>query len=483
MSGLDDRFAAAAQDLRGELDHVEVPAFRPKRPKKAPAAFLVLVLIGIGIAGYLGNLQSETDGIAAVVATQPEAADPEVADAELPDDAAVEATDDLAEAEPEGDSDTSGIASTDDLARAEAADDLAGPDEDSTDLSPSVTERPDESALPPSPLIGQLTSAAPGQFLVPLADHGSWSADESKLLLYSTGAPSASHVAVDTASGDVIVELLLDPPDVEQVYWHPQDPDRLVYATGPSLLSYSVSTEQTVELHRFDGCDHVGSGVLPVAPSPTGIVSLLCESDDGTSQVSYDLVTGAEQRVATLSDTAAFPSPSGSRFVRWNDTTVSVLDENMVETGVVLDVQGNLFSLIATSDGREWAATTLFDGPNTGTLVLLPLDGVGDPVVVIGEANGDPFPPSGTRISASANTVVVSTRGPIDGGLAGLVIAVDVADPTNPGPRWTFAHNGADTHDYWSSVFVSASPSGRYVAYSTDLGTDQVNTFIAHPTG
>ena len=91
----------------------------------------------------------------------------------------------------------------------------------------------------------------------------------------------------------------------------------------------------------------------------------------------------------------------------------------------------------------------------------------------------DRSPPSATRIATVGSKIFVSTNGPDDGELAGRVVAIDAnATEGDREARWSLPNNNADLHDYWSSNFIAPSPSGRFVAYSSDFGTGQVDTTI-----
>ena len=54
---IDDRLAAAASDLRTQLDHQELPDFKPNR-RTAPAVLALVLLLGIGVTGFVANMRA-----------------------------------------------------------------------------------------------------------------------------------------------------------------------------------------------------------------------------------------------------------------------------------------------------------------------------------------------------------------------------------------------------------------------------------------
>jgi len=449
MTPLDDRLLQAVSDLRDDVDALDAPPFSPKRSAVPMMLALVLVL-GVGIAAFAAWASSgETGGMS--VATQPETVESPAIDLEP------------AEAEPEAVGEDSGaVESLDDFELVQAS----------------------------RPLVGQITNAQAGEFLMPLPAGIAWSPDESRLLMYRTGSVEPGHFIVDAASGAIegAVPLSITPADIEQVYWHPNDTDLLVYTSDADVMVYDLAIGQSRVVASFDQCDRVDSGVGPVAPASDGTLSLLCHTGAGRSLLVYNLISGEVRQAPTSGDTAAEPSPTGSALVRWNgDGSASVLDRALAETGVTLDIDNNVFAFVTEGSGREWIATTLFDDPAIGTIVVLPLDGADPPVVVIGPDRGDPYPPSGTNISAAANVVAVSIQGRDDGALAGRIVVATLAGrlggsfseaslaPVDP---MSFAHQSEGLHGYWSTPFLSVSPTGRFVAYSTDSGSDRIDTFV-----
>jgi len=442
MMPLDDRLSQAVADLRDDVETMEAPPFAPKR-STAPAMLALILVLGVGFALASFATRSGDDLGDVSVATQPEPADPVNEDPPSSD------------VMPEGES------------RDESETDSESDSQLDTGRSTVRT--------------GQFTAAEAGEFLLPLPAGTAWSPDESRLLMYRTGSAGSGHFVADSSTGQTIgvMPLPFTPADIEQVYWHPLDAHVLLYTSGADIMAYDIATEQSQVVVSFDPCDRVDSGARPVPPTSGGTFSLLCHAGDETTLLVHDLDSGLSLSAPTTGDTAAIASPSGQSLVRWNnDGSASVLDASLAETGVTLDLDDNLFVLIADDEGREWAATTQFSGPAVGTVVLLPLDGVGDPVVIIGPDRGDPYPPGGTAMSAGGGVVAVSIPGADDGELEGRITVVDVNSTLVSPVDLSIPHNSADMHGYWSRPFLSVSPSGQFVAFSSDSGGDRVDTFI-----
>lgn len=441
MTMLDERLDAAVADLRHELVDHAPPPFSPNRPAGPIAAMLVVLLLGFGAVGYVAQSGGDVGG--EIITTRPDV--PEV-----------------------------------------PADNQAVPPPESTDAPPEDAPVDEQGLAPASPETPaasawtELTSPAPGEFVMPIPLGIAWSPDERWVLTYRTGSGEVGHQVWDTtnlAAGPI--PLPFQPPDIEQVYWHPLESDTLLYAEGDDaeLWKFELGSEMSSVVHFFDGCTELSSGVSPVPPATDGTVSLLCEGAAGLQQISYNLATGVEVRVPTMSDTAAAPSPSGEVLVRWNvDGSASVLNRDLTETGVTLDLRDNSFDFVVDDAGREWAVAPLFDGAAIGSAVLLPLDGGDAPIVLIGPDAGDQYPPSGTSISTAGDKIAVSIRGE-DDGLAGRITVLDLGVSWTDPPRRSIPHDSEGLHDYWSTPFASINASG-HVIYSTDRGGDSVTSIV-----
>jgi len=272
--------------------------------------------------------------------------------------------------------------------------------------------------------------------------------------------------------------LDINPPDIEQVYWSPTDPALIYVLESAEMIAVHVESGQRTVVHRFNGCDEVNSGKIPVAPSSTGTFGLLCHTASDVTAVSFNVTDGTERRTPTRSDEAPKPSLSGMFFTNWNaDGSVAVLDADLEPTGVVLEMRDNSFVFARDGAGNEVTISAQFDGEWVGSVVAMPLDGSA-PSVIIGPDTGFGYPLTGTHLSAATSAALVSftTSGGSSGlELAGTVAAVDLAS----GELRSFGpHDSAGAFGYWSTPFISMSPTGRFLVLSSDNGSDAVNSRI-----
>ena len=481
MTSIDDRLSSASDDLSGEIDDLHIPPFKPRR-SPAPTMLALSLLIALGAFGLVASFR-DSGGVS--VATQPDV--PEDVVAEVPDDpSALDTPDPSVDDEP---------VPTDNASEAEDSSpvDAGAPDE----VDPAERAEPDREVVPSASASaavrsGQVSAANAGEFFVPIVGNA-WNADESRLLLYRTGDTAISHVVIDSGTGEQVANLRIAPSDIEHVYWHSSDPSVLFYPEKDTANLWQVTLDvnepqgYSAEVrHTFDECDSISSGRRPTPPSLDMTFGLLCFNSDATTKVAFNAVTGVETRAATFSDEAPVPSQSGNFFVERaeNGDDGLVLDAAFNATGRVLELDGNGISFVTDGAQREWVAATLFGGDVIGTLVLLPLDGDSAGVVVIGPDRGDPYPPTSTSVSTAGSAVSLSIAGGTEAsaedqsGLVGGVHFVDVSDPFAAVARLSLNHQSEGLHGYWSRPFVSISPSGRYAVYSSDVGSDRVDSFI-----
>ena len=302
-----------------------------------------------------------------------------------------------------------------------------------------------------------------------------WNADETMLLIYRTGAAAPGHVVLSTATGELLTEVDLSPPDIEQVYWDPTTSGRLVAFENDALWSFDVASAERTSIPLVDGCSNADAG-YPSPPSAAGLLPTFCDSDNGRMLQLVDLADGTQRTVAAPADADAVIAVGRLVVVTAGDGAVTVFDEQLIANGALVDLDNEAF-VAGSRDGEPVAIAARFGGDAIGSVVVHPLDG-STPTVVVGPDAGNEYPPSGTQLSAVADRIVFSTRGPVTGELAGRVVLVDVAGGGAP-IVGTFEHGSAGTFDNWSTVFVSLSPTGRYLAWSSDSGGDRVDTFIS----
>ena len=80
-----------------------------------------------------------------------------------------------------------------------------------------------------------------------------WNADESKMILLNIS--SGNHELYDGKTYQFIRSLAeINPPDVEQVYWHTSDPDIFMYVDGKTFIKYHVAAAQMEKVTTFSFC-------------------------------------------------------------------------------------------------------------------------------------------------------------------------------------------------------------------------------------
>jgi len=459
MSDLETRLSQATDELRADVARIEPPPFEPTS-RLAPMLAAAAVAIAIGIFAVFAMMSSDNRAIETIF-TEPGVGevDDEIVDPEL---TAIDKT-------------IGQLVNTPVEATPEAA---AAPVPD--EISPVA------GALPVAgqpQLIGAVSATEPGGTVMPVDGVGAWNADESMMLLYRRGAEGSSHVVVDASTGADVAILDISPPDIEQVYWSPTERSVLYFADNADLIAYDLASGESTTLHTFEGCAEVTAGTSAVSPSSGGDFGFVCLADDGPAElVAFNINTQREARRTASVPDAPQPSPSGEYFVAWNDDgSASVLDPNLADTGVVLKLDDNHFVFVVDGQGREAVAAALYNGDAVGTLVVLPLEN-GEPQVIIGPDAGDEYPPSGTRLSAvgSSTKLAVSIAGPASTGsaLAGRLLAVDLAQPSGSEVAVLGEHGSIGAFEYWSTAFLAISPSGRFVASSSDSGGGAVNTEV-----
>jgi hypothetical protein len=294
-----------------------------------------------------------------------------------------------------------------------------------------------------------------------------WNADESRLLLYEVGA---GHRLYDGHSYQFIRSLDINPPDIEQVFWHPRDPDLLLYADGDQLIRYSISQGRGTAVHTF-GCGSVSAGSDPMYISWDGnAFGFLCE--DTQRAFVYHLDTDRESAMVPAPDLGPQVGPSGNTV--YLQGVIYDGDMNLLRT---LDI-GNPYehaSLGQYANGHDTFDSVVFDpGPNgsgTGTLVVFDMTN-GQSQVVVGEDTGYPYPPSGTHVSAVAHHapgwVALSVVGDVSG--RGVLDNELVLADTNTGLVCRIGHHRSHAGDYWGEPHAVISPSGTRVLFGSDWG-------------
>ena len=145
------------------------------------------------------------------------------------------------------------------------------------------------------------------------------------------------------------------------------------------------------------------------------------------------------------------------------------------------DEHGNLGRNAA---GEDFFAAVQFDSNPAGTLIVENLQ-TGEVKPIVSPANGYPYPPSGTHISAVAfrarGWVAVSIVGKPEGKQVlhqELLLAnVDSGRVCRIAHHHSFGKNGR--FDYWAEPHVTISPSGTRVVFASDWDNgNSVDTYV-----
>ena len=326
-------------------------------------------------------------------------------------------------------------------------------------------------------------SAAPsGGSIIPMySTISAWNADESRLILYQVGS---GHQLYDGKTYQFIKALDINPADIEQVYWHTSDPDILFYVDGNRFIRYHVSTGAKDVLTTFSSCSSVDGGSDPMYTSlDSKRIGLEC----GSVRMIYDMSTNTLLASKSIGTDAPQISASG---------TLAFMDGKVYDTGLnlvrALDL-GSAYehaSLGRTADGHDTYFGVAFDpgpaGSGTGTIVAHDMT-TGAARVIVGEATGYPYPPTGTHVSAMAykrpGYVTASVVGDTSG--KGVLDQEIVLADTNPGGKvCRVAHHrswgGEGSVGYWAEPHAVPSPSGTRILFGSDWGNSgTVDAFVA----
>ncbi len=135
-----------------------------------------------------------------------------------------------------------------------------------------ITDKADHplTALDKPPLLGSATDPAFGTTIRRITDVGgngvikpmystisAWNADESSMILYEVGG---GHHLYDGHTYEYLRPLQIRPADIEQVFWHTNDPDLFFYVDGTELIRYHVSESRAEVVRDFEFCTSNASG-------------------------------------------------------------------------------------------------------------------------------------------------------------------------------------------------------------------------------
>jgi hypothetical protein len=305
-----------------------------------------------------------------------------------------------------------------------------------------------------------------------------WNADESYLILYHTDTGSPGHHLYNGKTYAHIRQLNIDPPDLEQFYWHASDPDILFYVDASNrLIRYHVGSSTKEVVKAFSCGGTISGGDDPMYMSwDSNVIGLRCSSGFVFGyRISTDSVGTT---FASTSGLAPDASASGTLMFFANSTSEPYVYDFDMGYARTLNI-ANPFdhaSLGRLANGNDTHNAVDFDGAQPGSLVVNDMTDASTRVVV-GEATGYPYPPSGHHLSSVAfqapGWVAVSIVGTGDGQTV-LDNELLLAD-TNPGGKvCRVAHHRSlgkeGPNGYWAEPHVVISPSGTRLLFGSDWG-------------
>ena len=455
-----------------DADFGNVPPFKPNNNRAGAAAAGIVLLLIVGLGGWLlGSRPGDESNLEVAVPTEIEDGEPteEPSLDPLPDEEGGE----VETATPE-------IPPVTDLQVREQQE-LEAPAIGESFVDPAF-----------GTTIVAATDAASGEQIVPVQSPAAvWNADESLLLLYQTGGDVSRHIFVDASTFEIVGELPVVPSDIEDVFWHPTDPDLVVTTTGVDLVTVSASTGNVTTIASHPQCDSIDPGVGTAGPSWDGsLIALRCLSEGPLELLSQPLAGGPAASLPIEDGEQGMASPDGQSIILEVDGGFEIYDTDLSERRSQILWEASAPTVGVDGDGNPVIVSAGFQADFPAVFAIAPIDGVGDEgavEVIVGPDTGFPAPRSGTRTSASSwNALgVFAAASPLpvevlEGGpfetFDGEVVVADLS--TSPPTVRRVAHTRNTGQGPFGGAFVSISPSGRFVAFASDFGDDSSNTYI-----
>ncbi len=300
-----------------------------------------------------------------------------------------------------------------------------------------------------------------------------WNADESLMILYHVGAGHRLH---DGRTYEFIRYLDIRPADLEQVYWHNTDPAILHYVDGKKLIRYDALSGEKQLVRTFSFCQGNAKADSHAFTSwDSEVLGLSCDG----KVFGYDMGQNVVSPTRSSPLAAPMAAPSGNLFYFHG----YVLDKSM-RTLRTLDISepDTHSSLGRNRLGRDVFNGAIYDpgpgGSPVGSLVSHDLANASSRVV-IGQATGFPYPPSGTHISSIAHRAPGWVFVSIIGNPAGqklldnevLLANVDTLEVCRLGHHRSFGKNNTRlATPYWAEPHVTGSPTGTRALFASDWG-------------
>jgi len=303
-----------------------------------------------------------------------------------------------------------------------------------------------------------------------------WNADETYLILYHTGTANSGHHLYNGKTYAHIRQLNIDPPDLEQFYWHTSDPDVLFYVdSSDRLIRYRVSSNTKEIVKTFACGGSISGGADPMFMSwDSDVIGLRCSSG---YVFTYRLSTNTEgAQLSNGSGNAPVASASGTTTFFANGSA-EVRDNNMNYLRSLPVDPNEHASLGRLANGTDTHNSVSFGGSYEGSLVTSDMTQNNVARVIVGPATGYPYPPGGTHVSAIAfkkpGWVALSVIGNTNGQTL-LNQELVLADTNAGGKVCRVGHHRswgkAGPRGYWAEPHVVVSPSGTRLLFGSDWG-------------
>ena len=193
-----------------------------------------------------------------------------------------------------------------------------------------------------------------------------WNADESRLILYQVGG---GHRLYDGRTYAFIRTLDIDPPDLEQVFWHATDPDVFFYVDNTDFIRYHVGDSRREVVTTFSFCtEGASSGADPMFMScDSKRIGLQC----GNQTFVYDVSTNAVDLAQDVDRTATPDVGQRQSGMARRDRTGDGHQQNIVRT---LDLDEPLTRTPAWDDCRRARTPGTATSTTTGQTATTTLD-------------------------------------------------------------------------------------------------------------
>ena len=253
--------------------------------------------------------------------------------------------------------------------------------------------------------IRRISDAQPGENIRTMySTVQAWNADETRLILYKR--PGTGHILLDGFTYEFIRDLDINPTDIEQVFWHFEDPDVLYYmdASTRELIRYNVSIDSktsVADLRAMSACTEgmTGGNDAHTMSWDSDVFTFRCGNSSAWAyRISTNTIT--EILVDDVAYTAPMPFPSGTQY--YHRGSIYNADGTFK---LNLDISsGAQHSSIGRDDAGNdfYFAVSFAQSPSGGCVgeVIAYDPSTGDCTEIVGTGLGYAYPQSGTHLSA-----------------------------------------------------------------------------------